>query len=55
MVVIQPIVFLILVVVMRRLFRVNRMVAVLESIEESLRQLPAVRPYDNSGQRFAAV
>jgi hypothetical protein len=55
MIVIQLIIFAVFVMVTRWVFRINRMVRLLESIDESLRQLPAVRSYDNSGQRIASV
>lgn len=54
-VVIQLIIFGVFVMVTRWVFRVNRMVRLLESIDESLRQLPAVKSYDHSGQRVASV
>jgi hypothetical protein len=36
-------------------FRINEIVRLLRSIDESLRQLPAVRSYDSSGQRIANI
>jgi len=32
-------------------FQIDRAIALLESIDESLKQLPAVRQYDDQGQR----
>lgn len=34
-------------------WKINRAIALLESIDESLKQLPAVRRYDHQGQRIA--
>jgi hypothetical protein len=53
--VIQLTFFAIFVMVIRWVFRVNKMVALLESIDESLRQLPAVRSSDRSGQRISTI
>lgn len=36
-------------------WRINRAIALLESIDESLKQLPAVRQHDYRGQRIHAV
>jgi hypothetical protein len=34
-------------------WKISRAIALLESIDESLKQLPAVRRYDHQGQRAA--
>jgi len=36
-------------------WKINRVVALLESIDESLKQLPAVRQYDDDGRRMRTV
>jgi len=49
----QIVLFIIFVAVTRWLFRVNHMVSLLESIDESLRTLPSVQQYDRSDERMA--
>ncbi len=36
-------------------WRINRMIVLLESIDESLKQLPVVRQHDHQGQRTHVV
>ena len=36
-------------------WKINRMVALMESIDESLKQMPAVKAHDANGQRRSSV